>query len=425
MDKKLKKKAKILGEVIVPGDKSLSHRALIFGAISHGESRISQILRGADVMSTKSCLESMGASIIDNGEEMIVRGQGIKGLKRAPSKLDCGNSGTTMRLLMGLLSGLPFDSTLIGDVSLSKRPMKRVSDPLSQMGAHFELTNEKFPPVFIHGTQLKATHYELPLASAQVKSAMLIAGLLAKGKTKLTGKIQSRDHTERLLPHFGVKLHLSENEISIEGGQQLKGNDVLIPGDISSAAFFMVAALLCPGSEVHFKNLSLNPSRMGIVNLLKRIGADISIKITQEVPEPIGELVIKYSKLKSFHIQESEVASLIDEIPVLAVLATVCEGVSRVSGAEDLRAKESDRIEAVAQNLRAMGVKVDTYEDGFSIEGGQELHGAEIETFHDHRIAMAFSVASLIAEGETVIKKSEIVDISFPDFYKTLERIAE
>jgi 3-phosphoshikimate 1-carboxyvinyltransferase len=329
-----------------------------------------------------------------------------------------------MRMLMGVLAGQRFPSRLFGDASLSRRPMKRVAEPLEAMGAKFTLTNGSFAPLTVHGAgTLKAIEYRLKVASAQVKSAILLAALYADGRTRLTGEIHSRDHTERLLPHFGAAIETSRDAISIAGGQELHGARVDVPGDPSSAAFWLAAASVVSGGHVTIENILLNPTRTGFIEALKRMGAPIREREKASVPEPVGEIELSHARLKGVTISAAEVPSLIDEIPVLAVLATYAEGTTEVRGAEELRVKETDRIEAVATNLRKMGARIETFEDGFRIEGPQRLQGAKLDSFHDHRIAMAFSIAALGAEGETEIANAESVSISYPTFFETLERL--
>lgn len=411
------------GSLRIPGDKSVSHRGLLFGALAQGTTLVRHILKSGDVLSTAQCLKDMGVKI-EIGETLTkVQGVGVQGLKAPSRVLDCGNSGTTMRLLMGVLSGQRFECELTGDDSLTKRPMKRVAEPLRQMGARFELTRNDFAPLKISGGPLKGINYELPVASAQIKSAILLAGLLAQGETKLTGKIVSRDHTERLLPHFGAQVRLTRESVSIQGGQKLNGSEVLVPGDPSTAAFWMAAALMIPGSNLSLLDIGLNPSRTGFIKVVQRMGASLQIGMTQEKPEPIGTLKLSHSQLQGVNISPEEVPSLIDEIPILAILATQAHGRTEIRGAEELRVKESDRLEAVAQNLKAMGAQIETLPDGLIINGPQKLKGATIESFHDHRIAMAFSVAGLIAQGSTEILNSECVGISYPNFYIHLKEL--
>lgn len=413
-------------KIKMPGDKSISHRALIFGAIAKGTTEITGLLESADVQSTERCLKQLGAVIERDGDKVWVsRNEKIKNT----INLDCGNSGTTMRLLMGLLAGQSFGANITtrvtGDASLCRRPMKRVADPLRQMGAEITLSQDDFAPLHISGTRLKGIQFDLPIASAQVKTSLLLAGLSAEGITTLTGKIHSRDHTERLLPYFGAQIEKTKNSISLRGGQMLQANSISVPGDLSSAAFFIAAACLKIGKTksepLELQQVSLNPTRMGFVSALKRMGAEIEVAVTSEFPEPVGNLIVSASHgLKGIEIFPEEIPYLIDEIPILAVIATQAEGLTVVRGAHELKAKETNRIETVVSNLRLMGVTIDTYDDGFSIKGPQKLKGCRIESYGDHRIAMAFSIASLIASGSTEIMDRECVAVSFPDFYAAL-----
>jgi len=325
--------------------------------------------------------------------------------------------------LMGLLAGQNISSTLVGDDSLSRRPMKRVSESLASMGAKVELTNGNFPPVTIHGASLSAIDYSLAIASAQIKSAIIFAALQASGTTTIRGEIHSRDHTERMLQHFGGKISVEKDRLSVSGGQVLVAKDVQVPGDPSTAAFWMAAASMLPGSRVTLENISLNPTRLGFVDVLRRMGAKIDIVPVTREPEPIGSITVTGGVLRGVHVTKDMIPSMVDEVPMLAVLATQAQGETVIEGAEELRVKESDRIEAVAMNLRAMGADVDVRPDGFRILGPQPLKGASISTFHDHRIAMAFSVAGLLAKGETEIQHSECVAISYPNFFRTLAEL--
>ncbi len=408
--------------VLIPGDKSISHRSLMFGAMAEGVTEVTNLLEGADVLSTWACMESMGARIERRGSKIVAHGAGS--LREPARDLDCGNSGTSMRLLMGIVAGQGFKARFVGDESLSRRPMKRISAPLAQMGAKIELTNGETCPLTVHGRKpLQAIDYDLKVASAQLKSAVLLAGMFAEGTTRVRGLIASRDHTERLLPHFGVSVEARPDVISIRGGQKMRGAPVHVPGDISSAAFWIAAATLVPDTVLELKNVSLNPSRTGILHALKRMGARIETEMTATHPEEVGTIIVRSAKLKATEIRPDEVPALVDEIPMIAVLASQAEGTTVIRGAEELRVKETDRIEAVAKNLRAMGVKLETFEDGLSITGPQKLRGAQIDSELDHRIAMAFSIAGLIADGPTEIHGSECVDISYPTFFKTLEAL--
>ena len=426
MNTKVRPATRLSGKPVIPGDKSISHRALMFGALAKGKTRVSHLLDSEDVNSTWRCLEAMGVKITRQKEEILVEGSGIRGLKAPSQILDCGNSGTTIRHMMGILAGQSFDATLTGDASLSKRPMKRIAEPLRLMGAQIELTAGNLAPVKMSGVgKLKAIDYSLPVASAQLKSALLLAALYAEGTTVIRGLIQSRDHTERFLPYFGVPISVTEAAISVRGGGELLGADVKVPGDPSTAAFWIAGATLVPGSDIELDNISLNPTRTGFIEVLRRMGARIETEITSSEPEPVGKIRIRYAPLKGTVVLPHEVPSLVDEVPLLAVLACFAEGETDIQGAEELRVKESDRIEATAKNLRAMGAKVETKHDGFVIHGPQKLKGAQIDSMDDHRIAMAFSIAALQAEGQTEIIDSQCVAISYPGFYNDLDILTQ
>lgn len=423
---RLGRRDRLRGSVEVPGDKSVSHRAMIFGAIAKGDTVVRNLLDSGDVHSTQNCLRAMGVTISGDARETIVRGAGARGLRAPRGILDCGNSGTTMRLMMGLLAGQGFEATLTGDDSLVRRPMMRVAKPLTGMGARFTLTRGDFAPLTVHGDpgrRLRPIDFHLEVASAQVKTSLLLAGLYAEGRTRLTGELGSRDHTERMLPHFGVRLGVTPSEITLEGGQELRGCEVNVPGDPSSAAFWMAGAAMIPDADVEVRNISLNPTRAGFVRVLERMGATVETELTEEKPEPRGNVRIRPGELRGTTVEGAEIPTLIDEIPVLAVLATQARGETIVRGARELRVKESDRIESVAASLRAMGAEIETFEDGFRIRGPQRLKGAVIESRLDHRIAMSFAIASLVADGVTEIRGIESVMTSYPAFFKTLERL--
>jgi 3-phosphoshikimate 1-carboxyvinyltransferase len=413
----------LIGKPMIPGDKSISHRGLIFGALALGTTEIHHLLESGDVQSTAACLKLMGVEIRKDQGRTFVKGCGVQGLKVPRQILDCGNSGTTIRLLMGLLSGIEgMKASLTGDHSLIKRPMKRVAAPLRDMGAKLELTNQDFAPLTVTGVRLKGIHYKLPIASAQIKTAVLLAALCAEGETRISGEIQSRDHTERLLEYFGVNIETTPLEIRMLGGQELRAKILNVPGDPSTAAFWMAAACMIPNSDIELHNISLNPTRIGFIKVLERMGANIRTQVTEEKPEPIGTIRVTYSRqLNGTRVEAHEIPTLIDELPMLAVLATQAKGITHVSGAEELRVKETDRIEAVAKNLRAMHAKIETTHDGFIVEGRQKLRAAELESYHDHRIAMAFSIGALVAEGECLIKGADCVGISYPEFFDTLK----
>lgn len=412
------------GSPVIPGDKSISHRAQLLAALAVGTSEIVGLSNGEDVTSTRKCLTSLGVKFDQEGDTFFVHGVGLRGLKASGAPLDCGNSGSTIRMLMGILAGQSFTSTLIGDASLSKRPMGRVADPLREMGARIDLSEGKFCPMKVAGVgKLKAKTHSLKVASAQVKSAILLAALYADGETALTGKIRSRDHTEKLLPHFGGEIAVTSDRIALRGGQTLKAAKTVVPGDPSSAAFWLAAAAIVPGGHVTLKNILLNPTRTGFQSALKRMGATLTERVTSREPELVGEVEMRHSSLKGISITAEEVASLIDELPMLAVLAAYATGVTEVRGAEELRVKETDRIEAVAAGFRALGGKIETFEDGFRIVGPQKLGGGTVDSFHDHRIAMAFAIGALGATAPVTIRNAESVNISYPAFFPTLRSL--
>ena len=411
----------IKGSLTFPGDKSISHRALMLGAFGDGESRLSNLSTGADVQSTRACLETCGISIRDEGNDVIVKGGRFSDPKEP---LDCGNSGTTLRLLIGLLAGQGINATFIGDKSLSSRPMNRILDPLSQMGLKAESNNGTLP-LSIHQSELTGIHYESPVASAQVKSAVLLAGLGATGKTSVTEPINSRDHTERMLKGLGAELSVDGNSSTVSRlSSPLSSFDMTIPGDPSTAAFFASAAALVPDSEITLNSILSNPTRTGFFSALEKMGAGMEcLKQWDEAGERIGNLKIFHQPLQAISIKEKDVPRLLDEIPILAILATQAEGTTEVRGAEELRVKECDRIYAICSNLKRMGADIEELDNGFIINGPTPLSGTKIETFNDHRIAMAFTIAGLIAEGETVLDNPECASISNPDFYNVLKSV--
>lgn len=413
------------GSPKIPGDKSISHRALILGALADGKTEISYLLNSADINSTWGCLEALGVSLKKHGNKIVVSGGGLNSLRQSSNPLDCGNSGTTMRLLMGLLAGQNFDSVLVGDQSLSKRPMKRVAEPLFFMDADIKLQNDNFAPVQIKGRQLKGIDYKLEIASAQVKSAIMLAALFCPETTKLSGLIHSRDHSERMFKLFGADIKTTQTEIAITGNKPLIPRDLTIPGDPSTAAFWMAAATIIPDSEIELQNISLNPTRLGFLRALEKMGAHIETEIVLPGPEPMGHVRIKYSELQAITIHAEDIPSLIDEIPILAIVCTQAHGTSEIRGAEELRVKESDRLSAIEQNLSAMGVKLEPLPDGFRITGPQKLNGAVIQSHDDHRIAMAFAIAGLLAKGHTEIVNPECVSISYPHFFEALRELRQ
>jgi 3-phosphoshikimate 1-carboxyvinyltransferase len=421
----IKEPRSITGEVVVPGDKSVSHRAAIFGSIAEGTTAIHNFLRAGDTQSTLACLRQLGADIQDDSTTVIVNGNGWDGLRAPGQPLDCGNSGTTIRLMMGILAGRPFESTLSGDESLSRRPMDRVRIPLQQMGAQIEGQGEKnTPPITVSGGNLRGIEYSLPVASAQVKSAILLAGLQAEGTTAVIEPTAARDHTERMLRGFGVDVNRDGLRIEVTKST-LRGTEVHVPGDVSSAAFFWCAAALRPGWKVTVKGVGLNSTRTGVLDVLRAIGAQVIVENESESGgEPRGDVTVIGAPLKSTRIDGALIPRLIDEIPVLALLATQCEGETVIADARELRVKESDRIVVLSRELLKLGVEVEEREDGMAIRGPQKLVGALVESPRgDHRIAMTLAVAGLIAEGETVVHNADAVESSFPNFAELLQSI--
>lgn len=421
------------GEIRLPGDKSISHRAGMFAALTDGVCRIENFASSADCASTLDCLRRLGVRIEREGSVVTVHGVGLRGLSAFDGELDCGNSGTTMRLMSGVLAGQSFDSVLVGDESLQSRPMKRVIEPLELMGASIGSVDGRAPLRIAGSFPLRAIEYHSPVASAQIKSCVLLAGLFADGATSVIEPVLTRDHTERMLRWLGVDVVSDGSRHSARGGSVLKARDLIVPGDVSSAAFFMVAAACLEDSSIKLPNVGLNPARRGIVDVMRRFGAQIEIRNElEQCNEPVGDIVVTGGLLKYLHATEGgfgpklsglEVADVIDEIPVLAVMGTQLEGGLEVRDASELRVKESDRIATVVKNLRTMGAEVEEFPDGFRVERSQ-LKGAAVDSFGDHRIAMAFGVAALFAEGETTIKGAECAAVSFPDFFDVLQRVS-
>jgi 3-phosphoshikimate 1-carboxyvinyltransferase len=423
-DWKIRRAPTIQTELEVPGDKSISHRAVMLAAMSNGPCVIKGFLPSEDCLSTVSAMRALGVKI-EVADETTLIVHGVKrGFKAPKDDIDCGNSGTTMRLMAGILAGQPFRSRLIGDASLSKRPMRRVIEPLTRMGAKLTAEGKDGrPPLIIEGTQLSPIAYNSPVASAQVKSAVLLAGMFAKGKTSVTEPTQSRDHTERMLEYFLVRPQKQGLTVSLFGEQTPESREFQVPGDISSAAFWLVAAAAQPHSRLLVKNVGLNETRTGVLAVLIRMGAAIREVIETDQAEPFGVIDIQGARLRGTEIKGAEIPNVIDEIPILAVAAALAHGKTIIADAAELRVKETDRLAAVAMNLRAMGAQVAETEDGLEILGGVPLHGARLDSFGDHRIAMAFAVAGLFAEGETTITGTECVNTSYPGFFQTLERL--
>lgn len=412
----------LTGEVTVPGDKSISHRGIMLGAIAKGTTSITNFLKGADCLSTIACFRKMGIEIEEKGKEILVHGKGLHGLQAPDGILDAGNSGTTTRLISGILAGQNFSCELTGDASIQKRPMKRIITPLSLMGANIEsIRGNDCAPLRIHGTSLKGIHYDSPVASAQVKSCILFAGMYADQKTSVTEPYLSRNHSELMLGSFGADIHTEGNTSVISPEPLLYGQEVAVPGDISSAAYFIAAALLIPSSELLIKNVGINPTRDGILRVCHKMGASIELLNKRiQCGEPVADLLVKHSPLKGTVIEGAIIPTLIDELPVIAVMAACAEGETIIRDAQELKVKESNRLEILVHHMTAMGCDVTGTEDGMIIRGGRPLKGAVLESHLDHRIAMSFAVAGLVAEGETEILNADCVNISYPDFYRDL-----
>ena len=414
------------GEVTIPGDKSISHRSVMFGSIAKGETEITNFLQGADCLSTISCFRAMGIEIENDGNRVLVHGKGLHSLTKPNHVLDCGNSGTTTRLISGILSAQNFDVTLTGDTSIQKRPMKRIMDPLSLMGADIRSINENgCAPLAISGRPLHGIHYQSPVASAQVKSAILLAGLYADGETRVTEPYVSRNHSELMLSHFGADVHTEDTTAVIRPVKELYGQKIEVPGDISSAAFFLAAGLLIPDSEILIRNVGINPTRDGILRICKDMGADITLLNEKTSGEPTADLLVRSSRLHGTVIGGSVIPTLIDELPMIAAMACFAEGETIIKDASELKVKESNRIAVMVENLSAMGADVEETEDGMIIRGGKSLHGAVIDSHLDHRIAMTFAITGCMAEGETEILGAECVNISYPGFYDDLKRLSK
>jgi 3-phosphoshikimate 1-carboxyvinyltransferase len=418
----------IHGVVNVPGDKSISHRYAILASIAEGDSQIYNYATGADCQSTLSCMQALGVaadfSEQDGRRVLIVHGRGLHGLEPAARRLDAGNSGSTIRMLSGILAAQPFTTEIGGDESLSKRPMRRIINPLSEMGARIEAAGGQFPPLTIHGSPLHGIEYELPVASAQVKSCIVLAGLYAAGETLVREPVTTRDHTEVALRELGADITMEPRAARIRGGAALRGKPLVVPGDLSSAAFFIIAALMLRDADLTIANVGLNPTRTALLDVLRNMGASINILHVEQINgELIGTLQVKSSRIRGGSIEGATTAAVIDEIPILAVLGAVSERGLTVRNAGELRVKETDRIETISRNLQRMRVAVETSEDGLVIPGKQQFRAAEIHACGDHRIAMAFSVAALAADEPSTIHDAGAAAVSFPEFYRTLRRL--
>ena len=416
---------RLRGEVTIPGDKSVSHRAVMFGSLAEGTTEVTGFLRGADCLSTIDCFRRLGITVEDKNERILIHGRGLHGLSAPEQLLDAGNSGTTTRLISGILSGQNFETTLTGDASIQKRPMGRIMEPLSQMGASIEsIRGNGCAPLRIQGRSLHGIHYTTKVASAQVKSAILLAGLYADAPTSVTEPALSRNHSELMLHFFGADVQTEETTVTIQPEPKLTGQKVNVPGDISSAAYFIAAGCITPDSEVLIRNVGINPTRDGILKVCKLMNADVTLlNENADSGEPTADLLVRTSSLKGCTIEGDLIPTLIDELPILAVMACFAEGTTLIRDAAELKVKESDRIAVMTENLTAMGAHVTATEDGMIIEGGYPLHGAVIDSHLDHRIAMSFAIAALNADGETRIQGADCVTISYPAFYKDLEKL--
>lgn len=427
MDIKINAKKTIKGSIHVPGDKSISHRSVMLGAIAKGITEIEGFLMGEDCLSTISCFKKMGIEIEVTPQKVIVKGNGMKGLKEPESILDVGNSGTTIRLIMGILSAQNFTSVITGDSSIQKRPMDRVATPLKEMGAKISgRDNTVLAPLTIEGSPLKAIAYTLPVASAQVKSSIILGGIYAEGKTVITEPSLTRDHTEIMLSSFGGSISRKGNQITVNPAPELTGQKISVPGDISSAAYFIAAASILEGSDVIINNVGVNPTRTGIIKALKEMGADICLLNQRNLSgEAVADIKVKAAALRGITLSGDIIPLMIDEIPVFAVAALFAEGKTIIKDAQELKVKESNRIAAMVTELKKMGANIVETSDGMIIEGGFNLKGASMESYNDHRIAMSLAIAALKAEGSSIIKNGGCTNISFPDFYSILENVTK
>ncbi len=418
---------KLQGEVTVPGDKSISHRSIMLGSLAKGTTEVTGFLQGADCLSSISCFQKMGIEINNNPETntVLIHGKGLRGLSAPLNVLDVGNSGTTTRLMSGILAAQPFTSTVDGDASIRKRPMGRIMTPLSMMGAKFEsLATDKCAPFKISGGNLQGIHYESPVASAQVKSAILLAGLYADGKTSVTEPALSRNHTELMFESFGIDIKCAGTTATVTPAKELIAQKIEVPGDISSAAYFIVAGLITPNSEITIKNVGINPTRDGILTVCRNMGADITLSnIKDDIGEPVADITVRTSSLHGCTIEGDIIPKLIDEIPVIAIMAAFADGTTVIKDAQELKVKESNRIDVMVNNLSVMGVDIEGTDDGMIIRGGKPLHNATIDSKLDHRIAMSFAIAGGLADGDTEILGEECVNISYPSFYSDLDML--
>lgn len=422
----IKKAASLKGEIQIPGDKSISHRAVMLGSLAKGTTEVTNFLQGADCLSTISCFQKMGIAIENTDGKILIHGNGLHGLQPPTAVLDAGNSGTTTRIIAGILSGQKFSSTLTGDASIQKRPMGRIIEPLSQMGASIvSLNNNNCAPLTITGRPLKSIQYVSPVASAQVKSSVLLAGLYAEGTTSVTEPVLSRNHTEIMLRVFGANAAVEHTTASVTPNPVLEGQKICVPGDISSAAYFIAAGLLVPNSEILIKNIGINETRSGILEVVKAMGGNVELLNENRSGEPTADLLVRSSSLHGTTIEGEIIPALIDEIPMIAVMAAFAQGTTIIRDAAELKVKESDRIAVMVENLRALGCEIEALEDGMVIHGGKPLHGGTINSHLDHRIAMSFAIAALCIDEEVVIQNADCVAISYPGFFKDLDRLTQ
>ena len=418
MEKIIRPVKKISGEVTIPGDKSISHRAVMIGAIARGTTRVKGLAESEDCGRTLDAFKAMGISIKNKGGLTVIEGKGLKGLSRPAGAIHVGNSGTTMRVLPGILAGQDFETALTGDEGIQKRPMKRIVEPLSMMGVEIKARDGKYPPLNIKGGIVKPITYKMPVPSAQVKSSILFAGLYAKGVTRVVEKFKSRDHTERMLKFFGSDISYKKTSVSVRGERQLSAKSFEIPGDISSASFFIAAAIMLKGSGIKIKNVSINPTRTGILSILKKMGAKVRVINRRNGFEPSGDIIAEYSKTRGITIDRPMIPSIIDELPVIFVVAALSKGKTFIKGAGELRVKETDRISSMENNLKKMGAIFDVKNDSIIIEGVDRLKPARLDSFQDHRTCMAMTMAALTADGESVIEGAQSVSKSFPGFFE-------
>jgi 3-phosphoshikimate 1-carboxyvinyltransferase len=416
---------KLQGQINIPGDKSISHRSVMFGAIANGTTTVTNFLKGEDCLSTIRCFRELGVKIEEKGDTLVIEGKGWNNIKEPTHVLDVGNSGTTIRLMLGLLSGRPIHTTFIGDESIGKRPMKRVVVPLREMGAIIDgRQHGDFTPLSLRGGGLRPISYQLPIASAQVKSSLILAALQANGTTTIIEPAQTRDHTERMIRQFGGQVETEDLRITVSGPQTLKGTQVNVPGDISSAAFFLVAGAIIPEGNIRLKNVGLNPSRIGIIEVLNKMGAKMSILPDKDQSfEPVGDIIIEPSLLNGTVIEGDVIPRLIDEVPVIALLATQANGKTIIKDAEELKVKETNRIDTVVNELLKLGADITATDDGMIVNGPTKLHGGHVSSHGDHRIGMMLAIASLICNGEVVLEDADAISVSYPNFFTDLSHL--